>query len=405
MRYRLWAAAALLALLAGRSPSLAGQVAVPAPVLAGIDVLRAENFARLSGRRVGLLTNRAAHSRDGRLTLDLFRAAPGIQLAALFAPEHGLTATEDAAVSEGRDARSGLPVHSLYGETPRPTPAMLRGLDVIVIDLPDAGARFYTYMTTIAYVMEEAAKSRVAVMVLDRPNPITGLAIEGPALDADLASFVGYFPSMPVRHGLTLGELARLFNAERKLGADLTVVEARGWKREMWFDDTGLPWSNPSPNIRSLNAATLYPGLGAIEWANISVGRGTAAPFGQVGAPWIDGRQLALALNDRQIRGVRFTETTFTPDSSVYAGEQCGGVAIAITDRMALRPVRLGVEIAAAIWRQHPDRMDFGRTAQLIGSQSVIDRLKNGEDPGFIAALWTADEARWRELRSQYLLY
>jgi uncharacterized protein YbbC (DUF1343 family) len=382
-----------------------GQVAGAAPVLAGIDVLRAEAFAPLAGRRVGLLTNLAATSRDGQRTVDLFRTATNIRLVALFTPEHGLTVTEDAAVSSSRDAASGLPVYSLYGDTPRPTPAMLNGLDVIVVDLPDVGVRFYTYMTTVAYVMEEAAKSRVAVMVLDRPNPINGESIEGPALDPALASFVGYLPGMPVRHGLTLGELARLFNAERNLAADLTVVAARGWDRGMWLDETGLPWSNPSPNIRNLNAAALYPGLGAIEWTRLSVGRGTAKPFEQVGAPWVDGRRLALELNDRRIPGVQFAATSFTPDASVYAGEQCAGVAITITDRSVLRPVRLGIEIAAAVWHQHPAEMEFGKTAQLIGSNDVIARLKNGEDPGFIAALWTADEARWRERRAKYLLY
>ncbi len=281
---------------------------------------------------------------------------------------------------------------------------MLQGIDTLVIDLPDVGARFYTYMTTMAYVMEEAAKSGVAVMVLDRPDPINGVSIEGPALDADLASFVGYFP-MPVRHGLTLGELARLFNGERNLRANLTVVAARGWKREMWFDETGLPWANPSPNMRNLRAAALYPGLGAIEWTNISVGRGTDAPFEQIGAPWINARQLASALNARRVPGVRFVETTFTPNASVYAGQACAGVTIVITDRAALRPVRMGVEIVAALLRLHPDRFDVGRTVQLLGSADTLARLKNGEEPAVIAALWTADEFAWRVRRAKYLLY
>jgi uncharacterized protein YbbC (DUF1343 family) len=405
MRHRSRFLALLTALLANGSLFMAGQVSGPAPVLAGIDVLRSENFARLTGRRVALLTNLAAHTRDDELTVDVVRAAPGLQLVSLFAPEHGLSTTEDDSVASTRDARTGLMVHSLYGDTQRPTAAMLQGLDVILIDLPDAGARFYTYMTTVAYVMEEAAKSGVAVMVLDRPNPVNGVSIEGPALEPGLASFVGYFPSMPVRHGLTLGELARLFNAERKLGADLTVIAARGWTREMWFDETGLPWHNPSPNIRNLKAAALYPGIGAIEWSNISVGRGTDAPFEQIGAPWIDGRRLALALNERRVPGVTFSATSFTPDSSVYARQLCYGVAVTITGRRALRPVRAGVEIAAALWRQHPDRFEFGKTAQLLGSTQAVDRLKNGEDPAVIAALWTGDEARWRTLRARYVLY
>jgi uncharacterized protein YbbC (DUF1343 family) len=228
--------------------------------------------------------------------------------------------------------------------------------------------------------------------------------VEGPSLDAGLASFVAYFP-MPVRHGLTLGELARLFNGERGLGAALSVVEARGWRRELWFDETGLPWSDPSPNIRNLKAATLYPGLGAIEWSNISVGRGTNAPFEQVGAPWVNGPRLAAALNARSITGVRFSPVTFMPDSSVYMGQLCSGVTIEVTDRTLLRPVRIGVEIAAALLRLHPDRFEFGNTVRLLGSKASIDRIRNGEEPGVIAALWTTDEARWRELRAKYVLY
>ena len=388
------------------APAVAGQVAAPpgAPVRAGIDVLRASGFKALEGRRVALLTNLAARARTGELTLDVLRAAANVRLVALFAPEHGLTATQDAKVPSGRDARTGLPVHSLYGETQRPTPAMLAGVDVVVVDLPDVGARFYTYITTMAYLLEEAGRAGVGVMVLDRPNPINGADIEGPLLEEDLASFVGYFP-MPVRHGMTLGELARLFNAERKLGAELTVVEVEGWTRDTWLDGTGLPWSNPSPNIRNLAAATLYPGLGAIEWSNISVGRGTPTPFEQLGAPWIDGRALALVLNARRIPGVRFVDTTFTPDSSVHANQLCAGVAMTITDRDVLRPVRLGIEIAAAIWRLHSDRFDFGKTVQLLGSRDTIARILRGEEPAVIAALWTADEARWRALRANYLLY
>lgn len=384
----------------------ARQAAPPAPpvVRAGVDVLRSRGFSALEGQRVALLTNLAARTREGELTLDVIRRAPNVQLVALFTPEHGLTATQDERIASGQDARTGLPVHSLYGDTRRPTPDMLEGVDVIVIDLPDVGARFYTYVTTMGYVLEEAGRAGVAVMVLDRPNPINGVDIEGPLLDADLASFVGYH-QMPVRHGMTLGELARLFNEERTLGAALTVIAAEGWARGRWFDQTGLPWSNPSPNIRTLAAAALYPGIGAIEWSNISVGRGTPAPFEQLGAPWIDGRALALALNARRIPGVEFAATTFTPESSVYANEVCSGVAITITDRDALRPVRLGVEVATAIWRLHSDRFDFGRTVQLLGSRETIDRILRGEEPAVIAALWTADEARWRALRATYLLY
>jgi uncharacterized protein YbbC (DUF1343 family) len=389
---------------------LAGLVRTPArqrttgPVVPGIDVLRQDGFASLAGRRVALLTNLAAFSADGVPTLDVVRAALGPALVALFAPEHGLTAGEDADVSSLRDPRTGLIVHSLYGSTQRPTEDMLRGLDVILIDLPDVGARFYTYMTTMAYVMEEAAKHRVAVMVLDRPNPIGGVAIEGPILDDDLRSFAGYH-AMPVRHGLTLGELARLFNGERRIGAMLTVVPARGWTRDQSFERTGLTWHNPSPNIRTPVAAALYPGIGAIEWSNVSVGRGTDAPFEQIGAPWIDGGRLAAALNARRLPGVRFAETGFTPASSVFAGQRCSGVRIIVLDREALHPVRVGIEIAAALHRQHPAEFMPGKTVQLLGSRESLARLMNGEDPATIAAGWAQDEQRWRELRAKYLLY
>jgi len=322
----------------------------------------------------------------------------------VFAPEHGLSAALDDDVRSSRDERTGMTVHSLYGKTERPTAAMLEGLDAVVVDLPDIGARFYTYTTSMAYVMEEAARRGVAIIVLDRPNPINGYHIEGPALDEGISHFGAYF-SMPIRHGLTLGELARTFNAEKRIGANLSVVAARGWTRERWFDETGLSWSNPSPNMRNLHQAALYPGIGAMEWTNISVGRGTDSPFEQIGAPWIDARALAAALNERRIPGIRFYPVRFTPSSSEYAHEACGGVFMVITDRPALRPVRVGIEIAAALWKLHPDRFDFRNTVRLLGSQQTIDRIRRGDDPAAIAESWAADEARWRLLRAKYLIY
>jgi uncharacterized protein YbbC (DUF1343 family)/CubicO group peptidase (beta-lactamase class C family) len=372
-------------------------------VKAGIDVLRAENFARLKGKRIALLTHLAARAQDGTSTLDVIRSAPGVQLVSVFSPEHGLAAALDTDVSSSRDG-SGITIHSLYGETQRPTPAMLDGIDAVVVDLVDVGVRFYTYPTTVAYLMEEAAKKKVSVIVLDRPNPITGVAIEGPNLDAGLGHFAGYF-SMPARHGLTLGELARLFNGENKMGADLSVVEASGWQRERWFDETALAWTNPSPNMRNLHQATLYPGIGAIEWSNVSVGRGTETPFEQVGAPWIDGPRLAESLNARRIPGIRFYPVRFTPASSVYANEECEGVFLVVTNRDALRPVRVGIEIAAALQKLYPDKYDFKNTVRLIGAQSTVDRIRKGDDPAEIAASWAGDEAKWRLMRNKYLIY
>ena len=385
----------------------AGGTAAPGPrgdVLAGIDVLRAEAFARLEGKRVGLVTNAAARTRDGGTTLDALAAAKGVTLAALFSPEHGISVTLDDEFGSSRDATTGLQVHSLYGGTRRPDPSTLEGLDAIVIDLPDIGARFYTYMTTLALMMEEAAKKKLPVVVLDRPNPIGGVRVEGPLLDKGLEHFAGYY-TMPVRHGLTLGELARLFNGEKRMGAGLTVVEARGWTRDRWFDETGLVWANPSPNMRNLHQAALYPGIGAIEWSNVSVGRGTDAPFEQLGAPWVDGVALAAALNARGIAGVRFYPVSFTPSSSVYEREECHGVFMVVTDRDALRPVRLGVEVASALYRLHPKQYDFKNTVRLLGSQDTIDRIRRGDDPAHIAASWADDESAWRQVREKYLLY
>jgi uncharacterized protein YbbC (DUF1343 family)/CubicO group peptidase (beta-lactamase class C family) len=382
-------------------------VAPPAytPVLNGIDVLRNSGFAALKGMRVGLLTNHTGRTRDGAATIDVMADAPGVTLAALFSPEHGIRGLLDATVPSTKDDKTGLVIHSLYGETRRPTDEMLKGLDAIVIDLQDVGARFYTYMTSMAFVMEEAAARKIKVFVLDRPNPIGGVSIEGPTLDQDLASFVGYFPAMPTRPGMTLGEIARLFNAEKKIGADLTVVAMRGWRRDAWFDETGLTWIGPSPNMRNLYAATLYTGLASFESTNLSVGRGTDTPFEHVGAPWIDGMELSEALNARAIPGVRFYPVQFTPTSSKFANEVCQGVFIVITDRNAVRPVRVGVEIASALHRLFPGKFDIDLASRLFGSVSGLTRIKNGDDPATIAAAWNAGEARWRLLRAKYLLY
>jgi uncharacterized protein YbbC (DUF1343 family)/CubicO group peptidase (beta-lactamase class C family) len=375
------------------------------PVMSGIDVLRAEAFAPLRGKRVGLVTNHTGRARDGATTIDLLFGAKDVKLVALFSPEHGIRGILDEKVASATDQKTGLPIHSLYGETRRPTTEMLEGLDSIVIDLQDIGARFYTYMTTVAYVMEEAAKRRVQVVVLDRPNPINGFQIEGPALDKTQIGFTGYFPAMPIRHGLTIGEVARLFNGENKIGADLTVVEVKHWERGEWFDETGLPWINPSPNMRNLIQASVYPGVGAIETTNISVGRGTDTPFEQIGAPWIDGPALSDALNARRIPGVRFYPVRFTPAASKYAGEECQGVFLIVSDRAALRPVRLGIEIAAMLHKLYGARFELDAAERLFGSKDGLARIRAGEDPATVASSWSAAESRWRLMRAPYLLY
>jgi uncharacterized protein YbbC (DUF1343 family)/CubicO group peptidase (beta-lactamase class C family) len=381
------------------------RLALHEPTLAGIDVLAAENFARLRGKRVGLLTNHTGRSREGVSTIDLISRAPGVTLAALFSPEHGIRGEADDTVGSTRDEKTGVVIHSLYGDTLRPTQAMLDGLDVIVVDLQDVGARFYTYPAAVAYVLEEAVKRKLPVVVLDRPNPVDGFDVEGPAQEPGGNRYVGYVP-MPVRHGLTIGELVRLFNDEGRIGADLSVVPMRNWRRDDWFDDTGLTWVNPSPNMRNMVAATVYPGIGAIEGTNVSVGRGTETPFEQIGAPWIDGRTLAAALNASALPGIRFYPVTFTPAAGAkLGGELCQGVFLIVTDRDRLRPVRVGLQIASTLSRLYGAQFTLEDAATLFGPKAMLEKIRAGADPAAIAASWTADEAKWRLTRAKYLLY
>jgi uncharacterized protein YbbC (DUF1343 family)/CubicO group peptidase (beta-lactamase class C family) len=390
----------------GRDFGPSGTIPPPpyTPVLSGLDVLRADGFEALRGKRIGLVTNHTGRARDGATTIDLLFKARDVKLVALFSPEHGIRGILDANVPSATDEKTGLPIHSLYGETRRPTAAMLEGLDAIVIDLQDIGARFYTYMTTMAYVMEEAAKRQLLVVVLDRPNPVAGVQIEGPMLDKGLLGFTGYMP-MPIRHGMTLGELAKLFNAENHIGADLTVIPVKNWRRDAWFDETGLPWINPSPNMRNLLQATLYPGIGAFESTNVSVGRGTDTPFEQIGAPWIDGVALADALNARRLPGIRFYPVRFTPTANKYSGQECQGVFMVVTNRDVLRPVRVGVEIAAMLNKLYGSKFDLDAADRLFGSKEGLARIRAGDDPATIAQSWNAGESRWRLLRNPYLLY
>jgi uncharacterized protein YbbC (DUF1343 family)/CubicO group peptidase (beta-lactamase class C family) len=375
------------------------------PVLVGIDVLEADGFASLRGRRVGLLTNQTGRSRQGVSTIDLLMKAKDVTLVSLFSPEHGIRGQVDERVASSKDETTGLTIHSLYDSTRRPTDAMLTGIDTLVVDLQDIGARFYTYPATTAYVLEEAAKRRIRVVVLDRPNPIDGFDVEGPFQDASAIGFNGYVP-MPIRHGLTLGELARLFNSEKSIGADLTVVPMKNWRRGDWFDATGLAWANPSPNMRNMVAATVYPGIGALEGTNISVGRGTDTPFEQLGAPWIDGPALAAALNARDLPGIRFYPVTFTPSAGAKLGGQaCHGIFVIVTDRDRLKPVRVGLEIAAALTKRHGDQFKLEDAAYLFGSKTTLEKVRAGVEPATIAGGWVADEAKWRLTRAKYLLY
>ena len=410
-----------LAQLTGYNESLTGArrwSARNGDVMTGIDVLEAEHFATLQTLadrhggvlRIGLLTNQTGINREGRRTIDvLAHAAPSLKLTTLFSPEHGIAGTADTTkIANSTDAQTGLPVISLYGATDaarRPTPESLRNLDAVVVDLQDAGVRYWTYEAVVGYFLEAAAAAHVELVVLDRPNPITGAFVQGPVTDADRSSYTSYMP-LPVRHGMTLGELARYFNGEQHLNAVLTVVAMRDWQRGDWCDSTALPWINPSPNLRSLRAAQLYPALGLIETTNVSVGRGTEVPFEQLGAPWVDSRELARTLNARMLPGVRFVAVDFTPAAPYpYAGQLCHGVSLLVTDRNALDAPELGIEIAAALWQLYPASFALDKLDRLLANASVLAALRAHEDPQRIAGDWRPALNAFLQRRAAYLGY
>jgi uncharacterized protein YbbC (DUF1343 family)/CubicO group peptidase (beta-lactamase class C family) len=375
-----------------------------APVLTGIDVLERENFKQLAGLRVGLVTNHTGRDRAGRQTIDVLHRASGVQLVALFSPEHGIRGLADEKVSDSKDEKTGLPIYSLYGETRRPKPGQLKDLDALVFDIQDVGVRFYTYISTLGYLMEESARAHIPLFVLDRPNPIGGLETEGPIADADKLSFTAYH-RIPVRHGMTVGELATFYNDERKMNCDLRVVKMEGWRRGMWYDATNLVWVNPSPNMRSLNEATLYPGVGLLETTNLSVGRGTDTPFEIVGAPWLDGQRLASYLNNRKVAGVRFVPVRFTPKSSVFKDEECGGVNIVVIDRTRFHPVQTGLEIAVALRKLYPAEWKVDAYARLLVNAEAFEAVKRADSPEEISRLWTGELSEFRRARARALLY
>jgi uncharacterized protein YbbC (DUF1343 family)/CubicO group peptidase (beta-lactamase class C family) len=377
---------------------------VSAKVLTGIDVLERDNFKPLAGMRLGLVTNHTGRNREGRQTIDVLNKAPGVKLVALFSPEHGIRGLADEDVSDTKDESTGLPIYSLYGETRRPKPEQLKDLDALVFDIQDVGVRFYTYISTLGYLLEEAAKAKLPVFVLDRPNPIGGVDVDGPVADNDKLSFISYH-TIPTRHGLTIGELAQLFNKQRNIGADLRVIKMEGWRRWMWFDETNLTWINPSPNMRSLTQATLYPGVGLLETTNVSVGRGTDTPFEIAGAPWIQGDKLAEHLNERGLPGVRFVPVRFTPKASVFKDEQCGGVNIIITDRSAFRPLLTGIEMALALRKLYPNDWKVDSYLRLLVNADTLERVKRGESARDIVASWGPGLQEFRRARAEVLLY
>ncbi|HLH09492.1 MAG TPA: serine hydrolase [Terriglobales bacterium] len=378
-------------------------------VRTGIDVLEDDKFAQLKGKhRIGLLTNQTGIDSQGRRTIDVLAHVPGVQLTAIFSPEHGIVGTLDQLnVGNTKDAATSIPVYSVYGGTDakrRPPADIVKSLDAIVFDIQDVGVRYWTYETTLGYFLEAAAANNVELIVLDRPNPITGAYVQGPLLDPGMESFTGYYP-LPVRHGMTIGELAKLFNSERHINARLTVIPMRGWYRGDWFDSTGLLWVDGSPNMRSLNEATLYPGIGLIEGTNISVGRGTDTPFEVVGAPWINAQQFASYLNNRGIAGVRFVPVIFTPNSSEYPNQLCGGVNIFVLDRNVVDAPELGMEVAAALRQLYPQKWQMNKMLELYGNKASFDRLAAGEDPRRVNADLLDGIQAFEQVRKQYLMY
>ncbi|MEA2328340.1 MAG: hypothetical protein QOE68_3299, partial [Thermoanaerobaculia bacterium] len=368
----------------------------------GIDHLEAERYASLRGMRVGLITNHTGIDRSWNPAIDLLRSAPDVTLVALFSPEHGIRGTVDANIADTTDPVSGLPLYSLYGDTRKPKPEQLAGLDALVFDIQDVGARFYTYIATMGLAMEAAAAAHVKFVVLDRVNPIGGADFEGPLLKGE-ENFIGWH-SLPIRHGMTVGELARMFNEERHIGADLTVIPLTRWRRELWMDEAGLPWINTSPNMRSVTEAGLYPGIGILEFA-LSVGRGTDTPFEVLGAPYIDGAVLARELTAMSLPGIRFEATSFTPSSSIFAKQKCGGVRMTITDRRTLRPVSMGIAIALVLHRNYPNDFALDKLAPLLRDPATLEAIRADKPLAEIVSLWREDEAAFAARRARYLLY
>lgn len=373
------------------------------PVRNGIDVLAADDFNVLHGRRVALLTNHTGRLLDGTRTIDALAADPEVQLYALFSPEHGLDGTQDDRLDDSRDETTMLPVFSLYGERTAPSREQLEDIDVLLYDIQDVGARFYTYISTLGYALEACAENHVQMYVLDRPNPIGGFDVEGPSSDAACESFTAYHP-LPLRHGMTVGELSRLFNVERGIGADLRVVTMAGWQRSYWFDNCGQTWVNPSPNIRDLRAAALYPGVGLLEGTNISVGRGTAEPFHVIGAPWMDGARLAAALAKRELPGLTYEIAEFTPDGARHPhhGTRCHGVRFVIGDMQSVLPSVLALALITELRAVHPSEWRYRDLEPMLARPDLLDAIE--DNSGELDDLWEPDPDFF-DARAKAMLY
>jgi uncharacterized protein YbbC (DUF1343 family)/CubicO group peptidase (beta-lactamase class C family) len=406
--------------ITGYNEAMAGERRLAARngvVVTGIDVLEQHNFDALSSvpsdpvsgkKRIGIVTNQTGVDSEGHRTIDVLAQAAGVSVTAIFSPEHGVTGTLDTTdIANSKDAATGIPVYNVYGATDearRPSVDALRQLDAIVFDIQDAGVRYYTYQTTMGYFLEAAAKAGVQMIVLDRPDPITGSFVQGPVSDQGRENFTNY-SQVPVRQGMTVGELAKMYNTERNINAKLTVIPMEGWIRGDWYDSTGLTWINPSPNLRSVAEAALYPGVGLVEGTNISVGRGTDTPFELVGAPWIKGREFAQYLNAREIAGVRFVPTTFTPNASNYAGQKCEGVNILLLERNLLDAPELGIELASALRKLYPQQWQLEKMMDILVNQAVFDAISKGQDPRKIAQDWQERLQQFETVREKYLIY
>jgi uncharacterized protein YbbC (DUF1343 family) len=403
--------------LVAAAPALAAAHAAPparrdAGVIPGVEVLLRDSLHLVRGRRVGLITNHTAVDRGGRSAADLLHAHPDVQLVALFGPEHGIRGDVDggAAIADARDPRTGVPVSSLYGRTQRPTAAMLRGVDVLLFDMQDIGARPYTYVWTMTMAMEEAARHGIPFVVLDRPNPVTG-RVEGPLMQFEMRTrgplITGHYP-VPLRHGLSAGELARYVNGEYRVGTDLRVVPADGWRAGAWFDETRLPWIHPSPNIRSLDAALSFSGLVILEATNLSIGRGTPDPFSYVGAPYLDAPELLRRVRAQRLPGVEFEAAEFTPRGTgwmQFRDQRCRGLRLRITDREAYRPVLTALVLLTEIQRMHPRNLGMGSMHQMLGSEWAPQAVRRGDDPREVSRRWDAENEEWGRRVEPYRLY
>ena len=403
---------ALLGLLACSTPFVASAAVArehsTTGFRTGIEVLLHDRLDLIRGKRVGLITNPTGVDRELVSDVDLLAHTPGVHLVALFGPEHGIRGAHQAGASVGsdRDPVTGSPVYSLYGKTRQPTPAMLKGVDVLVFDIQAVGARFYTYLYTMADAMKAAAAAHIPIVVLDRPNPIGGTKVQGPVLDPKFASFVGEYP-IPLRYGMTIGELAELFNGEFHIGADLTVVKMRGWKRSMYYDDTPLQFVMPSPNMPTETTVLVYPGMGLVEGTNVSEGRGTTRPFELIGAPWIDAEQLSRALNGKHLDGVRFRPVHFTPTFSKYEGKSCNGIEVHVMDRDTFNPVVVGLTVIATIHDLYPHQFAFNASDfdRLVGNDWIRKGIETGVSVPEMQRRWQAGLSQFEKVRQKYLLY